>query len=76
MSVEAQCSSCRGTGLYSGFAEAKGTAVICTTCKGTGKQIIKYIPFTALQRRDDVQTVKVSAGFISYQSFFSGKWSG
>lgn len=30
------CKSCDGTGLYVGFAEKEGCAVICHYCKGTG----------------------------------------
>lgn len=31
-----KCSDCKGTGLYVGFAEKDGAAVVCHTCKGTG----------------------------------------
>jgi hypothetical protein len=31
-----ECTKCKGTGLYVGFAEPPGTAVICRTCKGIG----------------------------------------
>ena len=34
--VQASCPSCRGTGLYCGFAEPKGTAVVCNICNGSG----------------------------------------
>jgi hypothetical protein len=30
------CKSCDGTGLYIGFAEKEGCAVVCYHCKGTG----------------------------------------
>jgi len=32
-----QCPSCKGTGLFIGYAERNGAAVVCHTCKGTGK---------------------------------------
>ena len=35
--VQAQCSSCDGSGLYSGMAERDGAAVVCSRCKGTGE---------------------------------------
>ena len=35
--VEQKCQSCGGTGLYVGFAEKDGFAVVCHTCKGTGQ---------------------------------------
>lgn len=32
------CTSCEGTGLYKGFGERDGFAVVCYRCKGTGKR--------------------------------------
>lgn len=43
---KAECQDCRATGLYSGFAEPKGTAVICHKCDGTGCVEICFTPFT------------------------------
>ena len=34
---DCECESCKGTGLYVGMAEREGSAVVCHTCKGTGK---------------------------------------
>lgn len=31
-----KCKTCKGTGLYVGFAENDGAAVVCSNCKGTG----------------------------------------
>lgn len=45
ISVYMECGECRGTGLYIGFAEGDGTAVVCTRCKGTGKKMLDYRPF-------------------------------
>jgi len=36
------CSDCGGSGLYVGFAEHDGFAVVCHGCAGTGKQHKKY----------------------------------
>ena len=33
---KAECESCKGTGLYQGFAEKDGAFVICCVCKGSG----------------------------------------
>lgn len=62
MEVKAECSSCGGTGLYCGFAEPKGTAVVCHTCRGTGCQSIKYTPFTQRKRKSGVQRVMTDGG--------------
>lgn len=35
--IECECNACKGTGLYVGMAERDGAAVVCYTCKGTGK---------------------------------------
>ena len=60
--VKAECSSCRGTGLYSGFCEAEGCAVICLTCDGTGCETISFTPFTIRHRRRDIKIVQKSRG--------------
>ena len=60
--VKAECGSCSGTGLYRGFCEAPGTAVICLTCAGTGCQIIKYTPFTKRKRKNGIHTIQFSRG--------------
>jgi hypothetical protein len=38
--TDAKCSSCAGTGVYVGVAERDGFAVVCHTCKGSGKMKI------------------------------------
>jgi hypothetical protein len=85
MKVKAECGSCDGTGLYCGFAEPKGTAVICLNCGGTGCDEIGYIRFTGRKERRDVHTVKRSAGSfiftgvgpvgksVTYEEFCRGK---
>lgn len=46
MKIEIECKACYGYGIYTGMAERDGSAVVCTTCKGTGKQILEYTPFS------------------------------
>lgn len=58
--VEAECSSCSGTGVYCGFMEPKGTGVICLDCNGTGKEIIYYTPFQKRKERKKISTIKLS----------------
>lgn len=64
--VDIKCQSCNGTGLYVGMAERDGAAVICFTCKGTGKFHHKftYEEFTERTKRSDVRRVfKTSCGY-------------
>ena len=84
-SVQAECSSCGGTGIYCGFAEAKGTGVVCLNCDGTGCCTIEYTPFSGIKKRSNVNTVYRSRGTfiatgvgstgngITYAEFLSGK---
>ena len=70
--IEIECGSCRATGLYRGFAEPPGVAVVCLNCKGTGAILYQLSPmediyankFTGRKRRNDVQHVKRSAGSL------------
>ena len=83
--IKTECSSCNGTGLYRGFAEPTGVAVVCLNCDGTGCRVIEYAPFTSRQARSDVKWVQRSRGSfiatgigpagnsISYQDFLKGK---
>ena len=76
MEVKAQCGSCRGTGLYSGMCEPRGTAVVCLNCDGTGCATIKYTPFEGRKRRTDIKTVRCCGpvgGTVSYEEFIAGK---
>lgn len=86
--VEAECDSCDGTGVYSGFAEPKGVAVVCLGCEGTGCRILRYKPFKHRRRRKGIKTVRLSRGTfiltgvgptgnsISYEEFWKGKFPG
>lgn len=57
-----ECIACGGTGLYSGLAEPKGTAVICIQCGGSGCKEITFTPFTRRKGRRGIQTVSLSRG--------------
>lgn len=54
-----ECQSCRGTGLYSGMAESKDTAIVCHTCRGTGKSHFKhtYNEFTGRKGMNGIKRV-------------------
>ena len=84
LSVESECESCDGTGLYCGMAEPKGTAVVCLSCNGTGCRTIHYTPFSRRKEKRGVHTVSLSRGSfilncgpggkpVSYEEFQSGK---
>lgn len=62
--IRAECSDCGGTGLYVGFMEAKGEAVVCVSCRGTGCRTIKYKPFVERKRRNGIQKVRFGSGMI------------
>jgi hypothetical protein len=60
---EAECESCSGSGLYIGIAEKDGAAVICSRCKGTGRQRVEfsYKKFTGRKDLKNVKRVYVTA---------------
>jgi len=84
-SVKAECTSCGATGVYSGFCEARGEAVVCLRCSGTGCEVVRYTPFTKRRNRKGIETVSNSRGgfiatgvgavgaSISYSSFKKGE---
>lgn len=53
---EAECSNCNSTGLYQGFAEQEGFAIVCRTCKGTGCRSVK-VEYTPFRNRRDIQNI-------------------
>lgn len=57
--IKRECASCQGTGLYVGFAEHDGAAVVCYTCNGTGCEMLKIdvTPFTDRKPRTGVLRV-------------------
>lgn len=83
--IEVECPSCGGTGLYCGFAEPKGIAVICLHCNGTGKSTLSYFPFIGRKPKKGIRTVQRSSGTfifskvgptggsITYEEFQNGK---
>lgn len=83
--IYVECRACGGTGLYCGFAEPKGTAVVCVECGGDGCQEINYTPFTRRKGRRGVNTISRSrgsfvgtgvgpiGGTITYQEFQQGR---
>jgi hypothetical protein len=62
--VHIECPECRGTGLYVGFMEAKGDAVICVRCGGTGRQEIYIKPYTGRKERRGIKRVRAGSGLI------------
>ena len=84
--IHIECRSCNATGLYSGFCEAKGTAVVCVDCGGTGAETFQYTPFTKRKGKRGINTVRLSRGrvigtgvgavgkSISYKEFSKGKF--
>lgn len=83
--IKTACVACDSTGVYSGFCESKGTAVVCLSCGGTGCKTISYKPFEKRLRRRGIKTVSLSRGgfiatgvgavgeSISYSDFFNGR---
>ena len=62
ITVNAQCSSCSGTGLYEGMCEAKGEPVVCMNCEGTGCEKISYTPYDGRKKKIGVKCVHYSRG--------------
>jgi hypothetical protein len=56
---DCECESCNATGLYVGFAEKCGSAVVCYNCGGTGKKHVKfsYNDFVKKRVRKNVKRV-------------------
>ena len=54
-----ECPACKGTGLYSDFAEGAGVAVICIQCNGSGsyKYSYSYKDFTGIKKINDIKRV-------------------
>lgn len=83
-SLEIQCPTCEGTGIYRGIAEPKGVGKVCRDCKGTAKQTHRYVPFTGkIVRHDVTQVVAADEGIlhtpyaeqgaVTYKEFLEGK---
>ena len=71
------CKACGGTGLYKGFAEKEGCAVVCNQCNGNG---FKKTASGERKLCNDVKRVFAhSAGFVhaatgKYKNEKTGKW--
>lgn len=83
-----ECRSCNATGVYSGFAEPPGVAVVCLGCGGSGAVKHSYVEFTRRRRRAGIKTVSKSRGMfvatgvgpkessdVPYEDFFLKKIS-
>jgi hypothetical protein len=85
MTVDVECASCAATGLYQGFCEGNGEAVVCLGCAGTGRARYTYTLFHKRKDRRGVKTVYRSRGAfiatgvgavgssVTYQEFQNGK---
>jgi hypothetical protein len=62
VTITVECPSCRGTGLYEGFAERKGEPVVCLNCDGSGAVKLSYTPFTGRKQKRGVKVVRFSRG--------------
>ena len=75
--IETECPACDGTGLYVGFAEAKGTAAVCGECSGTGCSIFTYKVWAGKRKgRRGIRTVMLPWGRgqgVAYAEFQRGK---
>lgn len=54
-----ECTNCKGTGIYVGFAEQDGAGVVCHTCRGTGKahRKFEYDDFEGRKARPNIKRV-------------------
>lgn len=57
ISITHECPSCGGTGLYSGFGEGEGAAVVCHGCKGHGYRVSQFKAFEGLKPKPGVRRV-------------------
>ncbi|HWQ30063.1 MAG TPA: hypothetical protein VN549_03645 [Negativicutes bacterium] len=63
--ITIECPNCNGTGLYQGMAERDNCAVVCHTCKGTGKTEYSYNEFTGRKTMNGVKRVFTrSCGYV------------
>ena len=74
VTITHECTSCGGTGLYCGFAEPKGTAVICLGCNGQGWQQSNFREFEGRRKKTGVKSIsRSSGGFIATGVGATGK---
>jgi hypothetical protein len=60
--IKQECEDCKGTGLYSGFAEREGEAVICCSCSGKGWYFYSFKEFTKRKRKNGIKIIRESGG--------------
>ena len=63
-SIIVECPSCSGTGLYTGFMESKGEAVVFVACGGTGAKELHYTEFTGRKRKNGISKIRAGSGTI------------
>ena len=63
---EAECKSCKGTGLYAGLAEKEGARVICRTCEGIGKIKISFQWNKFKKKKIDKNATRVYTNGMGY----------
>ena len=56
------CPSCGATGLYKGFAEAVGEAVVCLQCSGKGWKWFEYQLFEGRKKKNGIEIIRFSCG--------------
>lgn len=61
-SLTIECPDCGGTGLYQGFAEPTGTAVVCHACGGRGYKVFLYNEFTGRKKKKGIHRVILDGG--------------
>jgi len=67
--MKIECRSCQATGLYRGFAEPEGYAVVCHTCRGQGFEDVQildknasFAEFTRRKRKRGINKVLTDGG--------------
>lgn len=56
--MQFECCSCKGTGLYEGFVEREGEAVVCIDCGGSGSVRDGTIPFVVRRPIPGIKRVR------------------
>lgn len=70
--VVGECVECKGTGLYSGWAEGIGNAVICAGCHGSGAVKVVLKEFTERKKKSGINKIRHPENrnsWISYDEF-------
>lgn len=64
LEITIECKSCKATGIYQGFAEREGCAVVCAMCEGTGAQTLSGTAFTGKKVKAGTNKVFHSSGVV------------